>query len=255
VTTSLDNLCRHHRMRVVFPTRLKTDTTSAEAAFDVIDRDIHVKEGNAYYGKPNPHYPMYRFVDMCDKKAGFAILNTGLREYEAMDTEDRPLAITLFRAFTYRNSPVFGRWETYPDMDLAQCIGKHEWTYAIYPHSGDWTNGCFREAEDLNLPLDVAQAGPHEGTLPKEMSFLELTGANLQVTAFKRAEDRKSSYIVRLFNPADRAVNGSLKLWKPIKKAWLTNMNEERREEIESKGGTVKLRVGKKKILTVELTL
>ena len=256
VTTSLDNTCKHHRMRVVFPTRLDCDRTDAEASFDVISRDIHVKPGNAYYGRPNPQYPMHRFVDMTDGKNGFAILNNcGLREYEAMDTREHPLAITLFRAYTYRNSPVFGRWETYPDMELAQCLGPHEWSYAIYPHKGDWTSGVYAEAEDFNLPLEPAQAGPHEGTLPKEMGFLELQGANLQLTAFKRAEDHKGSYIVRIFNPTAKAVKGKLILSKPVKKAWFTNMNEERREKIEPKGNSVALSLGKKKVVTVEIQI
>ncbi|MCP4639040.1 MAG: alpha-mannosidase, partial [bacterium] len=252
VTTSLTNTCRNHRLRVMFPTHLKATTTESEAAFDVISRDIHVKKGNAYFGRPNPQYPMYRFVDMTDRKAGFAILNTGIREYEAMDTPDRRLGITLFRAFTYRNCPIFGRWEVYPEMDQAQCIGDHEWSYSIYPHSGDWKNGCFQEAEDLNLPLEAAQVGPHAGTLPKSMSFLEVSGRNLQITAFKRAEDRKNSYVVRLFNSDNRAVTGTLKVWKSIKKAWLTNLNEDRREKLEPGDGTLKLKVGKKKIVTVE---
>jgi len=254
VTTSLDNTCRHHRMRVVFPTRLDCDRTDAEASFDVISRDIHVKPGNAYYGRPNPQYPMHRFVDMTDGKNGFAILNNcGLREYEAMDTRERPLAITLFRAYTYRNSPVFGRWETYPEMELAQCLGPHEWSYAIYPHKGDWTSGVYAEAEDFNLPLEPAQAGPHEGTLPKSMSFLELQGANLQLTAFKRAEDHKGNYIVRIFNPTAKAAKGKLVLSKPVKKAWLTNMNEDRREKVEPKGNSIPLSLGKKKVVTVEI--
>lgn len=256
VTTSLNNTCKHHRMRVVFPTRLDCDRTDAEASFDVISRDIHVKPGNAYYGRPNPQYPMHRFVDMSDGKNGFAILNNcGLREYEAMDTRERPLAITLFRAYTYRNSPVFGRWETYPDMELAQCLGPHEWSYAIYPHKGDWCNGVYAEAEDFNLPLEPAQAGPHEGTLPKSMGFLELQGANLQLTAFKRAEDHKGSYIVRIFNPTAKSAKGKLILSKPVKKAWLTNMNEERRVKLEPKGNTIPLSLGKKKIATIEFQL
>ena len=260
VTTSLTNTCRNHRLRVVFPTHLKTDATHAEVAFDVVARDIHVKKGNAYYGRPNPQYPMYRFVDMTESKDGkkgdgFAILNTGIREYEAMDTEDRPLAITLFRAFVYRNSPIFGRMEVYPDMELAQCIGPHEWTYAIYPHQGDWTQGCFAEAEDLNLPLESAQAGPHKGPLPKAMSFLEIEGDNLQITAFKRPEDRKSGYVVRFFNPKDRAVTAKLKVWKPIKKAWLTNLDEERRETLKPEGNVLKLKVAKKKIVTIEFQI
>jgi len=256
VTTSFDNQCKHHRLRVVFPTRLDCDRTDSEAGFDVISRDVHLKKGNAYYGRPNPQYPMYRFVDMSDGEAGFAVINnSGLREYEAMDTRERPLAVTLIRAFTYRNSPVFGRWETYPDMGLAQCIGPHEYSYALYPHAGDWTNGVHDQAEEHNLPLEVAQAGPHEGTLPKTMSFLELKGPNLQLTALKRAEDRKQSYVVRVFNPTDQAVNGGLKTFKPIKKAWLTNLDEKRQQELKPAGHVLKFKAAEKKIMTIEFRL
>jgi alpha-mannosidase len=256
VTTSLNNQCRNHRVRVMFPTELKCDRTDSEAGFDVIGRDITVKKNNAYYGKPNPQYPMHRFVDMSDGKKGFAILNnSGMREYEALDNKERTLGLTLFRAVTYRNCPIFGRYEVYPDMDLAQCIGELEWSYALYPHAGDWQNGVYAQAEELNLPLEPAQAGPHKGTLPKELSFLELQGKNLQLTAFKRAEARKTSYVVRIFNPTTRAVQGGLKLHKPFKKAWLTNMNEERRKELKPTGKTLKLSVPKKKILTIEFSV
>ena len=256
VTTEVDNPCKNHRVRVVFPTRINAKTTDSEAGFDVISRDIHVKKGNAYYGKPNPQYPMHRFVDMTDGKQGFAVLNsTGLREYEAMDLKDRPLAITLFRAVTYRNCPVFGRYEVYPEMELAQCLGKNTWTYALYPHAGDWTNGVYAQAEDLNLPLEAAQAGPHKGKLPKTMSFMELSGKNLQLTAFKRSEDREDTYVVRVFNPAEKAVEGSLTLHKAVKKAWVTNLNEERESALKPTGKTVKFKVAKKKIVTIEFQI
>lgn len=255
VVTSVNNQARNHRLRVMFPTNLKAKTSDAEASFDVISRDITVKPGTPYYGRPNPQYPMHRFVSLSDSKKGLAILNTGIREYEALDNGERTLAITLLRAFTYRNCPIIGRWEVYPEMDLAQCIGDHEWQYSIFPHAGDWQNGVYEEAERFTLPLEAAQAGAHEGTLPKAQSFLELKGRNLQLTAFKRAEDRKSSYVVRIFNPTSRQVSGSLVCWKPLKKAWLTNMNEERRESLEPQGASIPLKVGKKKILTVEFEI
>ncbi len=256
IHTELDNPCKNHRVRVVFPTLLKTDATHSEAGYDVIARDIHVKKGNAYFGRPNPQYPMHRFVDMSDGKVGFAVLNScGMREYEAMDTADRPLAITLFRAFTYRNCPIFGRYEVYPEMELAQCPGHMEWSYALYPHEGNWTNGVYAQAEEANLPLEPAQVGPHKGTLPKSMSFLELEGANLQLTVFKRAEDRPRSYIVRLFNPTDKPVKGALKLFKPVKQAWLTNLNEEREKELKPVKNALRLTIAAKRIVTVEFLL
>jgi len=256
VVTRFENTCKHHRLRVVFPTRLDCDRTDSEAGFDVISRDIHVKEGNAYYGKPNPQYPMHRFVDMTDGKQGFAVLNdSGLREYEAMDRADRPLAITLMRAFTYRNCPIFGRFETHPEMTGSQCLGEHEYSYALYPHKGTWEKGVYAEAEDLNVPLEPAQAGPHGGTLPKAMGFLALEGDNLQLAAFKQAEDRPDSYVVRIFNPTDRTVEGSLKLCRPIKAAWRTNLNEERQEALNVAGQAIDIALGKKKIVTLEFVL
>lgn len=253
VTTSLDNQCKNHRLRVMFPTHLRAKVSHAEASYDVIARDITVKKGNAYYGRPNPQYPMYRWVDLTDGKRGFAVLNTGIREYEAIDNTERTLAITLFRAFTYRNCPIFGRWEVHPEMELAQCIGPHEWTYSIYPHKGDWTNGVFKEAEELNLPLDPAQCGPHKGTLPKSLSFLTVTGGNVQLTAFKQHEDRPGSYTIRVFNPESTATTARLQFARPIKKAWLCNLNEERRKDLKPTGKLLALPLAKKKIATLEI--
>lgn len=252
VTTSVDNTCKNHRLRVVFPTNLKAKQSFAEIGFDVVGRDIAVQKSSPYYGKPNPQYPMHRFVDLNDNKMGLAILNTGIREYEAMDTDERPVAITLLRAFTFRQSPVIDRWEIHPEMELSQCLGKHHWTYAIYPHEGDWTNGVYEQAEELTLPLEAAQAGPHKGNQPKSQSFVELVGVNLQMTALKRHEDRKSSYIIRIFNPTGKTVNGTLRFHKTVKRAWLTNMNEERREELSPAGKELRIKVAKKKIVTVE---
>lgn len=256
VRTTFTNSCKNHRLRVVFPTRLKCDKTFAEIGYDVIDRDITVKEGNAYYGKPNPQYPMHRFVDMTDGKNGFAIINnSGLREYEAMDDADRSLAITLLRAFTFRHAPVFGRWEVYPEMPMAQGLRDWEWTYSIYPHAGDWTNGCFTQAEETNLPLESAQAGPHAGKLPKSASFLEISGGSMQLTVFKQAEDRKDSYIIRMYNPDDKDVSGRIKTLKPVKQAWLVDLNEEHRQELKLDKQGIPFEAKKKKILTIEFTL
>ena len=113
----------------------------------------------------------------------------------------------------------------------------------------------YAEAEDLNLPLETAQAGPHKGTLPKELSFLQVSGGTLQVTAFKRAEDHEDSFVLRVFNPSDKPVEGTISVFKPIKKAWLTNLNEERETALKPVGKTLKVKLGKKKIATIEFAL
>ncbi|MEZ6071154.1 MAG: glycoside hydrolase family 38 C-terminal domain-containing protein [Pirellulales bacterium] len=99
VHTVIDNHAENHRVRACFPTRLSIEESAAEASFDVINRVIVQPKESNYYGGPNPQFPMHRFVDMSDGKIGLAILNEGLREYEAVVDEDRTLAITLLRGF------------------------------------------------------------------------------------------------------------------------------------------------------------
>ena len=253
VETTVDNRAEQHRLRVCFPTGVAAEVSAAEAAFDVIERPIDRKPGTPYYGRENPTYPMHRFVDLSDGEFGVSFLNDGMREYEAVDDDVRTVCLTLFRAFTAMQSPVIDRWTVYPDMKLAQHPGVHTWRYGILPHAGDWDQGgVLLEAERFVLPLEAAQAGRTRGSLPRTFGFLELRPERLAVTAFKRAEDR-DTLILRFFNPSWEDVEGELILGKVPSEVWLCNLNEERQEPVPVSGNTLKIPVGHKKIVTLEL--
>lgn len=253
VETKVDNQCENHRLRVCFPTSIKAKASAAEAAFDVIERDVIRTPDNWYWGRPNPQFPMHRFVSISDGKRGLAFANNGIREFEAMEDNDRTVAITLFRAFTFRQPPILDRYDVYPEMKLSQCPGEMSFKYSILPHKGDWVEGeVIREAERVNLPLETAQVGPHEGELPKSMSFLSVDPVNLMLSSFKKAE-RNDNLILRVFNPTTDDINGTISFHKEIKTAWITNLNEEHREQLQPDGKIISLKVGKKKIVTLEL--
>ncbi len=253
IKTSCNNIAEFHRLRAVFPTRLATDKTSAEAAFDVIDRPIEVKPDTVYYGKPNPYYPNHRFMDISDGEQGIALLNNGIREFEAVPSPEREVALTLLRAFEFKQSPVIDQWDIHPEMKLAQCPGEHDWSYAIYPHAGNWQEaGVYEQAEIFTLPLELGQAGPGPGNLPKSMSFIRVEPKDLIMSTMKRCEER-DSLILRLYNPTGKNISGKVRLFEKPKEAWLTNLNEERREELKVTGKSVNLSVAKKKIVTLEL--
>ncbi len=254
VHTKVDNPAEHHRLRVMFPTNINVAVSAAEAAFDVIERPIIRTPDNIYYGRPNPQYPMHRFVDMSDGKVGLGIINDGIREYEALDNDERTLAVTLFRGFTATQSPVIDQWDVFPEMKLAQSLGINEWRYAIMPHKGGWIEGgLYREADKFLLKLESAQAGKGGGVLPKELSFVEITSDKIALSAMKKSEER-DSLILRLFNPTPEKVETELKFYNAVREVWLTNMNEERREKLEiTNKNIIDLTFEHKKIKTVEI--
>jgi alpha-mannosidase len=256
IETSFDNRCDSHRLRAMFPTNLSAAVSCAETAFDVVERPIGRLPGSPWFGQWNPTHPMQRFADVSDGKAGLAVIVEGLREYEVTDTPDRAIAITLLRAYEIALATVAWRWERHPEMRLSQCHGEHSFRYMICPHSGTWdTAPVLREAERLNAPLLVAQVGPHKGELPKADSFLKIEPGRAWLSALKQSEDG-SGLVLRIFNPTgnNRVERVTLGLGRRIARAWLTNLNEERQNELSVvNGSALDLEIPPKKIVTVLL--
>ena len=256
VKTTFSNTCRDHRLRVLFPSWLNAHVSCAEEPFDVVERPIERGPNSPWRNTWNPTHPHQRFVDVSDGKVGLAILNDGLREYEVTDDDSRTIAITLLRAFEVALTTVAWRWERHPEMEGSQALGSHEFRYFIYPHTGDWQKGSVvREAELFNLGLQPAQAGPHEGTLPKSKAFFRIEPEELMLSALKTAE-RKEALIVRMFNPTENALEASLTLPAPPKAAEFVNLNE---EPVAGPGPqiskeTIHFKVEAKKIVTLEIT-
>ena len=227
VKTTFSNKCEDHRLRVMFPTNLSADYSCAEEPFDVVERPIERDEDSPWANTWNPTHPHQRFVDVSDGTKGLAIINDGLREYEVTDDKSRTIALTLLRAFELSLTTVAWKWERHPEMKGSQSPGDHEFNYFIYPHAGDWDNGSvLREAELFNVPIDVAQAGPHSGTLPKELSFINLIGEGLVISALKRSEET-NNIVIRIYNPTKRQISGELHSFKKISEARYLNLNEE----------------------------
>ena len=61
--------------------------------------------------------------------------------------------------------------------------------------------------------------------------------------------------VLRLFNPTYSEINSNITFSSDIKEAWLTNMNEERREKISVEVKSLNIKFGHKKIVTVEVVI
>ncbi|TFH15286.1 MAG: alpha-mannosidase [Lentisphaerales bacterium] len=255
----IENRVEDHRMRVLFDTGIRSEFSHAAGHFTVDKRPVKpIREApNGDFYPEMQTLPQQFFVDVNDRKNGFALLNNCLSEFEAMDNEAGTVALTLFRS-TRNAVCTEGRcWSKFPKQKGGQSFGPQEYTYSILPHSGDWVEaGIYKEAVRMNIPLKLIETSKHSGeNLPLEKSFLEISDERLVVSALKKCEDR-DGYILRLFNPTENRIESNVRIEKAIKHVYLTDLNETRQEELTiGDAGVFTANAGSHKIVTFELAV
>lgn len=257
VDLTFDNNVKDHYLRVCFPTDIKAERTWTEGAFWVENYPVKPSRDGELRGKELARHPSQLWFDLWDGERGLAILNDAPKDYEILE-HDTPgtLAMGLLRAVRLRIPCDNRLWMEYPGDESAQSQGEHHYRYAIMPHKRRWDHAKLSgEAIGFRAPVRVCQIGKQEGQFPLTKGFFEMTGANLILGAMKKAVDR-NSVIARFVNTTVSEKKVTLKVGFPFKKAFVTNLNEERERELKvDDKGNVKLTAAKGKIITVEFAL
>ena len=212
IVTEIDNTVEDHYLQVCFPSPIAATRVHAQGQFDVVERSVKLTESERYLEPLQPEQPMNSFIDITDGRHGLAILNEGMKAYEATNEARPELRLTLLRSFPLRICVTYEMTD-YSNVDKSsQCLGRHCFRYAVMPHSGNWAQAnVWKASERFNLPLVIAQTAPTEGgTEPIRKSFLEIIPETLHVSAVKRSENG-SGWIVRLFNPYDRIIQAKVR--------------------------------------------
>ncbi len=254
VETEVDNRAvRDHRLRAVFPTGLKTDQVWTDRPFNVIEHPIPLPDSTGWAEPASGTRPQLTFMGLNDGTRGLAVLVDGLPEGEAIDDRERRIAVTLLRTLAqvnldYAIPP--------PKREGLQCLGIHTFRYAVYPHAGDWEAAAApRVAQQFATPLRAMQSGRNEGAWPLRQCLVQLGDGPLVFSGIKRSENGRSM-IVRVFNPTTKTARGTLETLWPVIAAHELTLEEKRLGALAVKrGNQIALRVGPKKIYTVELKL
>jgi hypothetical protein len=251
VATTVNNCVEDHILRVFFPTSIDADRVQVEMPYDVVSREIEHPDTTGWREPYRPVQPQREFVDISSGGRGFALINGGNGQYEAVDSPQRELALTLLRCFRQWNSV---RIAEYPDQTGAQCQGVHTFEYALYPHEGDWVAGSVVEqARQFNVPMKTAVGGPGEGSLPGSLSLIAIDNPLVELTALKPCE-WDDSLIVRLVNRTDVEQSATIQLGFDIASAERTNMKEtDSLGDLPVRDGCVRLVVAPHRIETVRL--
>ncbi len=77
-------------------------------------------------------------------------------------------------------------------------IGRHQYTYALAGHAGDWRAGRVpQRAQRFNQPLRAFQTARHAGAGESSFSLLQVSTPQVRVGALKKAEDT-DEWVIRL---------------------------------------------------------
>ncbi|PSB31170.1 alpha-mannosidase [Chlorogloea sp. CCALA 695] len=184
IATTVDFKEREVLVKAAFPFNFETDSATFEIPFGTISRPTKPTTPTQ---KAKWEVPALRWADLSTDDYGVSLLNDCKYGY---DSKPNQLNLTLLRSASW------------PDPEADQ--GHHEFTYAIYPHSGNWqTAQTVRHGYELNVPFQVIQlpatSSSKPGTLPEVGSFLNLSADNLVITAFKQSEDNPQEWILRCY--------------------------------------------------------
>lgn len=217
--TSFDNKMKDHRLRVLFPTGIISDTHEAESIYEVVKRSNDLTP--VWTNPSNPQH-QHSFVNINNEEYGVTVANYGLNEYEILK-HDGTIAITILRAVGE-----MGDWGYFATPE-AQCQGEQLVKYALELHGENNKLKTYKNAVNFQIPFSVYQTDIHEGSLNSKSSYIDIAGDSFIITALKRKEN-SDEIILRGYNASNK--NMQVNVYKEGYKLSLCNLIEEKQSEI-----------------------
>jgi alpha-mannosidase len=198
--TTVDWLEDHRLLKVAFPVAVRSARATYEIQHGWIERPT---VRNTTWDLARFEVSAHRWADLSETGYGVALLNDCKYGYDILGNVMR---LTLLRA------------PGWPDPEADR--GQHRFTYALLPHAGGILDGgVVREAEHLNLPVDVVP-----GRAPTA-SFVTVDRDGVSVEAVKRA-DAGDGLVVRVCEVVGSRGPARITVAAPITDAVVTDLLE-----------------------------
>ncbi|MGF1480604.1 MAG: alpha-mannosidase [Cyanophyceae cyanobacterium] len=183
IATTVDWQESHVLVKAAFPLSITSNTVTCEIPCGAIQRPTQPQTPAE---RAKWEIPALRWADLTDVRYryGVSLLNDCKYGY---DSQPQSLRLTLLRA---------SRW---PDSNADRGI--HHFTYALYPHQGDWQAAqTVRAGYELNIPLQVREAGrTADAQLSPTHQFLNLSSNNVVLMALKQSEGTAHEWVMRCY--------------------------------------------------------
>ncbi|MFQ6108683.1 MAG: alpha-mannosidase [Candidatus Aminicenantales bacterium] len=223
----------HTLLKVAFPVDIRSSRATYEIPFAFVQRPT---SRNTPWERARFEVPAMRWADLSEESYGVSLLNES--KY-GCDIKDSTIRLTLLR------SP------TWPDPMADR--GKHRFSYALFPHQGDWKKAdTVRRGYEFNFPLISSLVSPHSGELPPFFSFFKTSPSNIILATVKKTEDRQS-LILRLYEAEGTPTQAQITIFRRPKKVYELDLMENRLHSLPPKENVITLEFGKLEIKTIEL--
>ncbi|MDP9364457.1 MAG: glycosyl hydrolase-related protein [Chloroflexota bacterium] len=230
---------RQMLLQARFPLAVRTLEATFETMYGAVRRPTH---RNTSWDTARFEVSGHRFADLSEPGYGVALLNDGKYGH---GVHDNILSLSLVRG------------PLYPDPYADE--GEHRFTYALFPHAGDWTAaGVAAEAFAFNSPLVATALGTGRGGVPLSSALVETVGVPLALGSTKPAEDG-DGLILRLYEPHGARGAATLRFPDEVRRVEAVNLLEEPAPgsvtELEHEGREVRLAVRPFQVLTLRVVL
>lgn len=236
-----------HAHQILLKTEFPVNVRSTKATYDIqfgnVERPTH---WNTRWDYAKFEMLGHKWADLSERDYGVALLNDCKYGY---DIKDNKMRLTLIKSGIM------------PDKTADQ--GRHEFTYSLLPHDGDWFNGnVHREACELNYDINHSFPKPSEteSGIQLNSEFHPFTFNSLRkssmIDTLKVSEDGKG-YILRIFEYGNCTDDIKITCDRKIKEAYLCNLLEEKIDsetlEVDQKTHCLKTSVKPFEIKTIKI--
>ncbi len=232
--TQVDWHEKHILLRAHFPLAIRAMNTTYEIQFGTVERPTH---DNTRWDQARHEVPAQQWADLSEADYGVSLINDCKYGYS---TQGHILTLSLLRA------------PTHPDPEADQ--GKHVFTYALYPHSGDWRNGTIALAKRLNSPLIAHEVSGGGTWLPVEFGLVSCAASNVIIDTVKKAED-EDAVIVRVYEAHGGRCMAALTFAVPIAAVEEVNLLEESLAPLTADVNTLRFTLTPYQIRSFKVTL
>jgi alpha-mannosidase len=187
--TKILNRDKFVRYRLLVPTTIKNGRNFQEIPFGAIERPTAQE------------FPAQNWIDYSDGDHGVTLLNRGL---PGNNVADGTLMLSLMRSSRIQSYGIGGGFEGQGSDSGLELGQERTFHYALVPHPRDWSEaGAYRAGLEFNNPLIVRKSASHRGSLPNQWGLLEVSPANLVLSALKPGKD--GATVLRVYEASGKA--------------------------------------------------